>query len=38
MCRPGFNRRGALVLGQLFDAGAFLDALAPEHLDFGIVR
>lgn len=34
--RPGFDRRGALVLGQLFDARAFLDALAPEHLAFGV--
>ena len=33
---PGFDGRGAAVLGQLFDARAFLDALAPEHLDFGI--
>jgi hypothetical protein len=33
---PGFAGRGAAVLGQLFDARSFLDALAPEHLDFGI--
>jgi hypothetical protein len=32
---PAFDRRGALVLGQLFEARAFLDALAPEHLAFG---
>jgi hypothetical protein len=35
---PAFDRRGALVLGQMFDARAFLDALAPEHLAFGTDR
>ena len=33
---PGFTGRGAAVLGQVFDARAFLDALALEHLQFGI--
>lgn len=29
---PSFARRGALALGQAFDAGDFLRALAPDHL------
>jgi hypothetical protein len=33
---PGFDGRGAAVLGQRFDARSFLDALAPEHLSFGV--
>ena len=29
---PSFNRRGALALGQAFDARDFLNAIAPSHL------
>ncbi len=32
LTRPGHDRFGALSLGQAFDAGDFLRALAPEHL------
>ena len=32
LMRPGFARRGALSLGQAYDAHDFLRALAPEHL------
>jgi hypothetical protein len=29
---PSFQRRGALALGQAFDARDFLHAIAPAHL------
>ncbi|MGZ5200776.1 MAG: saccharopine dehydrogenase family protein [Telluria sp.] len=32
MLDPSFDRRGALALGEAFDARDFLDALAPAHL------
>lgn len=32
MLDPSFDRRGALALGQAFDAREFLNALAPAHL------
>jgi uncharacterized protein YbjT (DUF2867 family) len=32
MLEPSFDRRGALALGQAFDAREFLNALAPAHL------
>lgn len=32
MLEPSFDRRGALALGQAFDAKEFLDAIAPAHL------
>lgn len=32
MLDPSFDRRGALALGQAFDAKEFLDAIAPAHL------
>jgi hypothetical protein len=32
MLDPSFDRRGALALGQAFDAKDFLSALAPAHL------
>jgi len=32
MLEPSFDRRGALALGQAFDARAFLGAIAPGHL------
>jgi short subunit dehydrogenase-like uncharacterized protein len=32
MLDPAFDRRGALALGQAFDARDFLGALAPAHL------
>ena len=32
MLAPSFDRCGALVLGQAFDAREFLNALAPAHL------
>ena len=35
LMRPGFARSGALALGEAFDAGDFLRALAPEHLHLG---
>jgi saccharopine dehydrogenase-like protein len=35
LMRPGFARAGALALGEAFDAGEFLRALAPEHLHLG---
>lgn len=38
MLRPGFDRRGALALGQAFDACDFLDAMARSHLAVSIVR
>jgi len=30
---PGYARSGALSLGQAVDAGDFLRALCPEHLE-----
>ncbi len=33
LMHPDFARAGALALGQAFDAGDFLRALAPAHLD-----
>ena len=35
LMRPGFAGAGALALGEAFDAGEFLRALAPEHLHLG---
>ncbi len=35
---PSFERRGALALGQAFDPRAFLNAIAPAHLDVEFVR
>ena len=35
LMRPGLARAGALALGEAFDAGEFLRALAPEHLQLG---
>jgi len=32
LLEPSFQRRGALALGQAFEAGDFLRALAPAHL------
>lgn len=32
MLEPSFDRRGALALGQAFDAREFLNAIAPVHL------
>lgn len=32
MLEPSFDRRGALALGQAFDAKDFLNAIAPDHL------
>lgn len=33
MLKPSFDRRGALALGQAFDAKDFLNAIAPDHLN-----
>lgn len=38
MLDPSFDRRGALALGQAFDAKAFLAALAPAHLEVEFVN
>jgi hypothetical protein len=35
LAQPGPLRAGALALGEAFDAGAFLQALAPQHLRLG---
>lgn len=35
---PAFQRRGALALGEAFDARDFLDALAPRHLTVNFER
>ncbi|MFL6698357.1 MAG: hypothetical protein ACJ8GJ_14435, partial [Vitreoscilla sp.] len=35
MAQPGSGHAGALALGEAFDAGDFLRALAPEHLRLG---
>lgn len=37
MLEPSFNRRGALALGQAFDAREFLNAIAPAHLAVELV-
>ena len=38
MLEPSFDRRGALALGQAFDARDFLNALAPSHLAVELVH
>lgn len=38
MLEPSFDRRGALALGQAFDAREFLNAIAPAHLAVELVH